>query len=634
MRMKYSFFAPRSKGDGTQPRMRTIKMRLSWIGMSLLLLLIIVTFLFSKMLTRQEEESKIQNLRSNGIHLVNLIALFPIKDFETAKRDFLLRTLSEYTSQEGLIYLFIHDNTGKPIISFAPGNTSSQIPEHVKMQSLFTMGLAEQSFKTAVSGEIVYEFAKPIFERGEKAGTVRLGLRFRPVAILSLQHISILAMIIFSLFAVLILGYYGIVMSLKRLRTLHENFKRNDMDLPTDMTSDISARHVMPMIDDLEQSLSQIQDKLNQIKTINSELTSKLGVTTFEKNQIMKILDSINFGIIITDMHNNVGHINGYMLKLLNKKREEIIDRPLEETLNHDDILSFISTQEILDQDGPANHKEITFPDLAPGETFQVSSSYMQVSERNPIGKMIFVKNITHEKLAEESRHGFIAHIAHELLTPLTNIKSYSEMLIDGEIQDPDVQKEFYNTINEETNRLSLLVQNLLNISKIEMGSLTINRGLVRTDWFVDGCLAPIEASALDKNITIEKKLPETFPMLMADKELLKAAIINILGNALKYTPESGKITFSITEQDGYIVFEVIDTGYGIATEDIPHIFDKFYRSDNPLVTKQTGSGLGLSITSDIVYLHNGEIGVESELGKGSHFTIRIPKEEYQIGKE
>jgi len=132
------------------------------------------------MLTRQEEESKIQNLRSNGIHLVNLIALFPIKDFETAKRDFLLRTLSEYTSQEGLIYLFIHDNTGKPIISFAPGNTSSQIPEHVKMQSLFTMGLAEQSFKTAVSGEIVYEFAKPIFERGEKAGTVRLGLRFRP----------------------------------------------------------------------------------------------------------------------------------------------------------------------------------------------------------------------------------------------------------------------------------------------------------------------------------------------------------------------------------------------------------------------------------------------------------------------
>jgi len=95
---------------------------------------------------------------------------------------------------------------------------------------------------------------------------------------------------------VLILGYYGIVMSLKRLRTLHENFKRNDMDLPTDMTSDISVRHVMPMIDDLEQSLSQIQDKLNQIKTINSELTSKLGVTTFEKNQIMKILDSINFG--------------------------------------------------------------------------------------------------------------------------------------------------------------------------------------------------------------------------------------------------------------------------------------------------------------------------------------------------
>jgi signal transduction histidine kinase len=156
---------------------------------------------------------------------------------------------------------------------------------------------------------------------------------------------------------------------------------------------------------------------------------------------------------------------------------------------------------------------------------------------------------------------------------------------------------------------------------------------LVRTDWFVNGCLTPIEASAKNKNIIIEKILPEIFPTLIADKELLKGAIINLLGNALKYTPESGKVTFSITEQDKNVVFEVMDTGYGIAREDIPRIFDKFYRSSNPYITRQTGSGLGLAITSDIVHLHDGTIEVESQLGEGSHFTIKIPKEEYQIGK-
>ena len=128
--------------------------------------------------------------------------------------------------------------------------------------------------------------------------------------------------------------------------------------------------------------------------------------------------------------------------------------------------------------------------------------------------------------------------------------------------------------------------------------------------------------------------MPDIFPTLLADKDLLKAAVINILGNALKYTPEGGKISFGISEQDKMVVFDVIDTGYGIGEEELPYVFEKFFRSENPQVIEQTGSGLGLAITSEIVRLHGGEVDVDSELGEGTHFAIKIPKEDFYVGQE
>jgi signal transduction histidine kinase len=133
--------------------------------------------------------------------------------------------------------------------------------------------------------------------------------------------------------------------------------------------------------------------------------------------------------------------------------------------------------------------------------------------------------------------------------------------------------------------------------------------------------------------VTIETHVPDILPSFMADKELLKTAIINILGNAVKYTPEQGKITFSMEERDSAVVFDVEDTGYGMSEEDLSHVFEKFYRSGNPQVAGIAGTGLGLAIAHEIIYLHDGEIEVQSRLGEGSRFTIRIPKEEYSLGK-
>jgi two-component system sensor histidine kinase VicK len=247
---------------------------------------------------------------------------------------------------------------------------------------------------------------------------------------------------------------------------------------------------------------------------------------------------------------------------------------------------------------------------------------------------MILVKDITSEKLADKTKHEFLCNVTHELLTPLMTIKSYNEMLMEGEVDTAATQKEFYNTINEETERLTQLIKNLVNISKIEDGSLQLNKDLVKIDSLVQDCVLAVETSAKKKHIVINKHLPDNIASMVGDKDLLRMAIINILSNAVKYTPENGAIFFALTNRDDAIEFEINDTGYGISQEDLPYIFDRSYRSSDADITKHCGTGLGLTITSEIVHLHGGQIEVRSEPGEGTQFTLRIPKEDYYLAEQ
>ncbi|MBW1902267.1 MAG: hypothetical protein JRJ20_11620 [Deltaproteobacteria bacterium] len=445
-----------------------------------------------------------------------------------------------------------------------------------------------------------------------------------------MERISLIAILVFIVISSVTIVYYGFTHALRPLDLLKKNMICEDTNATAVSKNSLTDFRITPFVEDFQESLAQLKERLERVESSNLGLTTKLGVMSFEKNQIIDVINSVNFGIITTDLQDNVGYINDYFLHLLNKTRQDAVDRQLDDVLQHDEIASFISRKETLEQTG-ISHFDTPFPELAPGEIFRISFSFLLDSEKTPIGKMIMCDNITKRKTAENATKEFIAHLAHELMTPLTTIKSYSEMLMDDEIEDSETQKEFYNTINGETDRLTRLIKDLLSISKMEMGSLTLNKDLVKSDWLFEDCIAAVEGTAQKKNITIGRNLPDSFPALMGDKDQLKASIINILGNAVKYTPEGGQIEFVLREQDSMVLFDVLDTGYGMSEEDLAHIFDKFYRSKNPQVAEQQGTGLGLAIAAEIVQLHDGEIEVQSELGKGTHFTLKIPKEEYTL---
>jgi signal transduction histidine kinase len=460
-------------------------MKIPRLGIVLIAFVLIGIAIFGLILIQQEREYKIQDLLDRGSYLTSLIALHPTKDFKGEKQDFFLRTLTEYTSYEGFVYCFIHDQSQQPFVSLAPNDLTSNIPHDVQAASLQAMGLSKQTFQLNGTKSTFYEFAKPIFENGQKTGTVRLGFKLPHVSFFSFERIRFLTIVALFIFAVMLFFYYGVVLALRPLKILNQDIQ--NICKESDMLNPPSAGNesVICMVRGFGENIDQIKDKLTKIEADNMELASKLGVTSFEKKQIATILDSINLGIIIADIHNNISHMNGYMSKLLNKDQSESIGCPLEEILENDEFRLFISLQENGMGYKIGNFIETTFPKSAPGDTFNISVSELKDLKNGLVGKMIIIRKITNEKMAEEARKDFIAHLSHEFKTPLTSIKSYSEMLMDGEVDEGEMKKEFYNIINIEADRLASLVQNLLSISRMEMGNLTINKALVKADLLI-----------------------------------------------------------------------------------------------------------------------------------------------------
>jgi len=606
--------------------------RVRSIGVALIAFSIVGTALVTQFVVRGEHRHRVQDIVNKGHYLTSLIALFPIQDLED-NRYFFLRVFKEYLSSENLVYCLIHDRSGRSLLSLAPPGLPAAIPGDVQTKSLQSLKLTTQSYQPDGTEYPIYEFSKPIFQNGEKSGTVRLGLMPPETSLFTSEHVSLLAMIVFFIAAAGIFVYYGLTSMLKPLNDLYRNVGQTYVNADAGNTDTEKASGFLHVLDGLERSFAQVTDALRKIESKNEEIAGELGVVNYKKNQILKIIDSINFGIVITDIQNRITFVNAHTVNLLKTEKEQIVDRPLSDAFDNKEILAYITHQESLKSTTPVSHIETEFPNIAPGETFRESLSYMKGAENTATGKMIIIKNITNEKSTEKTRHEFIANVAHEFLTPLTTIQSYTEMLMDDEVGDREMQKEFYNTISDETSRLSEFIRSLLSMSKIEMGGLILEKNIVKTDSLAADSVSAVETNAQKKNIAVALHLPDKFPTLLGDKKLLKTAFINILGNAVKYTPENGKIAFSLNNDDEMIYVTVTDSGYGISEEELPRIFEKFYRSEDPKVREQTGTGLGLAMTSEIIHLHGGDISVESVVGSGTRMTISLPKEEYNLGE-
>lgn len=348
----------------------------------------------------------------------------------------------------------------------------------------------------------------------------------------------------------------------------------------------------------------------------------------FRQRKADQILSSLPDGIAVTDDEGRITFANQALAALLamGMDNEALCGKPMAELL---DLQPGSGSAEAFSD--PESRARTVVAEL--GRSGETSNGVLRVA-RHPLrgakgspgsGHVWSIRDVTQQKLAEQMRNQFVNSATHELRTPLANIKAYSETLVLSEMLDVEKQKEFCNTINAEVTRLARFIDDLLSISSMEVGSLSLSRQETDMERLLREAIEKVRPQMAQKQIALRCSLPEKLPKMRVDKDKITATLVNLLGNAAKYTAEKGQVQLRVQAKDDGLAIEVEDNGIGISAGELSKVFDKFFRSSDPRVQQQTGSGLGLALAQEVARLHGGKIHVHSELNKGSRFTLTLP---------
>ena len=334
--------------------------------------------------------------------------------------------------------------------------------------------------------------------------------------------------------------------------------------------------------------------------------------------------DAMWQGLVMVDDRSRVKYANGAAAVYLGVKRDDAIGRRFDEIVTDDALRDKVLGV----AEGRSRQRE-TLELRRDGESGPsvLRFSVRPVRKDDSAAAVVVIEDVTQQRIADESRNAFVAQATHELRTPLTNIRLYVEEAVDAGEGDAAIRQRCLNVINQESRRLERIVGDMLSVSEIEAGTMSLRRGDVRLDALFEDLRADYEAQAQEKEIELAFELPPKLPVLQGDRDKIVLALHNLIGNALKYTPTGGRVSVSVAEESGSVSFAVSDTGIGIAEADAEHVFDKFYRAKDSRIETVTGTGLGLALARDVIRLHGGDIELRSELNKGSTFTITLPAE-------
>ncbi|MFQ5737268.1 MAG: sensor histidine kinase [Thermodesulfobacteriota bacterium] len=246
------------------------------------------------------------------------------------------------------------------------------------------------------------------------------------------------------------------------------------------------------------------------------------------------------------------------------------------------------------------------------------------LSDEAGFSLLLFLRDTTEEKKVETIKKDFVANVSHELRTPLASIKGYSETLLDGAMEDESTTREFLRVIDRHATRMARLIDDLLILSRLESHQMPVVASALDLRDLVLCTAKGFEKQANDKGISLCTQIPEGLPKVSGDRDRLEQVVVNLLDNAIKYTPSGGNVNVRAAVEGPDVVVEVTDTGIGIPPDDISRIFERFYRVDKARSRDLGGTGLGLAIVKHIMQIHNGSLNVRSDPGRGSSFSFSL----------
>ena len=369
-------------------------------------------------------------------------------------------------------------------------------------------------------------------------------------------------------------------------------------------------------------------DELGELAETINDLSYKVKdaqeTTESERQRLDSVLRHMTDGVLATDRRGKIIIINSRAMDLLSISQDKAIGQSIMKVLKLGEKFTFrqlLETQDELILNIPTDDQDT----ILRGEFSVIQRESGFIS-----GLVCVLSDITEQEKVEQERRSFVSNVSHELRTPLTSVKSYTESLIDGAWEDEEIAPEFLKVISTETDRMIRMITDLLNLSRMDQGKQDLNREFVSINELVAHIINRFEMvlkseQYRNKKYTIERDFTQRTLWVEIDQDKFIQVIDNIMNNAIKYSPDGGKITCRLMETHNSIVISITDEGLGIPRKDIGHVFDRFYRVDKARARSMGGTGLGLAISKEVVQLHGGKIWVTSVENKGSTFFISLP---------
>jgi two-component system phosphate regulon sensor histidine kinase PhoR len=460
--------------------------------------------------------------------------------------------------------------------------------------------------RSATLGREMLYAARPIDPGHPERGVIRLALPLTAVSRAQARVGTLLAGA--ALLAVAIAGLAGWMAARRPARRLQEMSAA-----AADIAAGRMGARAHPGSGD-----DEVADLGRSLNRMAGQLEDRLALLGRERNQLHALVEGMVEGVLLLDAEGRIVLANAAFARMFRVQGPLAGRTPLE-SARVPALREAIDAALVADE--PVE-RDLTLPADPPRD---IRASLAAIREAGGIvGAVAVFHDVTELRRLEQVRREFVANVSHELRTPLTAIKGYAETLLDGGLADPVRSAEFVEVIARHTERLGVLIEDLLDLAAVEQGEARVEMGSVRLGEVVSQAESVVRAAAAEKGLAVQVDLPPTLPQVRADRDRLAQVLINLLDNAVKFTPPGGRVGVAAGSSDGLVTIAVSDTGVGIPPADLPRIFERFYRVDRSRDRREGGTGLGLAIAKHLTTAMGGQIEVTSRPGAGSTFRVTL----------
>ena len=605
--------------------MKKNRLGLLMITASLVVIAIVSGLLYQHQIKQHEDDIRIQ-----GVALSRALSNMEYAQLvsKTEKGSF-LRSLVDVQNNQDFAYSVIVNTAGEKLNEMT---SAGSIVPVANMPTEPFAWFGEHQLASPGDNRQVREFYAPLMKEGQLAGFVRTGYYSKPTNMFSNQ-ISIFALLALPIFLLTTLSYFLIRREMKPLSQLSEKMEQTSLSYGVQAASLSSNPDLGDFIQRFDQFIQLIQSRVHKMdmESVSSQTTTHL--LSYKQEKAESALNAIPDAVLVIDNAGMPTFANQKVETILGINREAIVGKQPQEWCKNKEVLAFLMRFK-----NANNAKSTASIEYAPEETPErrISiSAFPLFSPRDQntlFGMLVVFRDVSQEHLAKQAGVEFVSHVSHELKTPLNTLSAYSELLLDYTSLDETERVDAVNVIHGEVERMSGLINNLLNISKMETGTMQLIRKRVKMQDLLQDAFENMRNNALGKNVEVSLKISPDIGSVRLDKEMFRIAIDNLLSNAIKYSNAGGKVTVSAQNiDDNQMQISVRDQGIGISPEDSEKVFHKYYRANNSETAQRSGHGLGLYLAKQIVELHHGAITVNSDLGKGTEFIITFTAQQVQL---